>query len=348
MLRAVGVALCVVVAHALPKVTLEKFDRAETDRYMKGFVSTGAAGKFVHNRNPMVIVPGKPQAVVRSNRDTLYSSAVLDLRNCSAHVTFPEGDGRYVSFNRISEQHDTFPSIYNPGSYSITKQNSGGFDYHVLNLRIFVNPDDPKDVEAVNAYQDKFIIEQTCDGSHPDIPEWDTTSLNKIHDAFETLFSTTEDQSAGRMFGMVKDLDQLRHMMGVAVGWGGLTPSDTIYHSYFPDEEFADGATPMTITLPADKQYFEEPGFWSVTLYDKTGMMYEDPGSINVVTARRNKDGSYTINLGGCGDTSRINCLPLTGGWNYVARMYRPAPGIVKNEYAFPHPVPSKQISEVV
>jgi len=345
MLRAAGVILCVTVVHALPTVTLEKFDRAETDRYMKGFVSTGAAGKFIHNRKPMVIVPGKPQDVVRSNRDTLYSWAVLDLRECGANITFPESHGRYASVNRITEQHDTIPSIYTPGKYMITKENSGGFDYHVVNLRIFVNPNDPKDIEAVNAYQDKFLIEQSCDGSHPDIPEWDPVSLDKIRNAFETLFSTTEDQSAGRMFGMVKDLDQMRHMMGVAVGWAGLRPTDTIYQSYFPAPEFADGATPMTITLPADKQYFEEPGFWSVTMYDKTGMMYENPPNMNVVTALKNNDGSYTINLGNCGDASRINCLPLTKGWNFVARMYRPAPGIVEDEYAFPHPVPSQNIN---
>jgi len=345
MLRAVGLVLCgVAVVYALPTVTLEKFDRAEVDRHMKGFVSTGAAGKFVHSRNPMVIIPGKPQDIVRQNRDTLYSMAVLDLRECGANITFPESDGRYASLNRISEQHDTYPSIYEPGKYVITRENSGGFDYHVVNLRILVNPNDPKDVQAVNSYQDKFLVEQNCDGGHPDIPEWDPVSLDKIRNAFETLFSTTEDQNAGRMFGMVKDLDPMRHMMGVAVGWGGLRPTDTIYQSYFPAPEFADGATPMTITLPADKQYFKEPGFWSVTMYDKTGMMYENPANINVVTAVKNKDGSYDINLGGCSDDVRINCLPLTDSWNFVARMYRPAPGIVKNEYAFPPPVPSKSI----
>jgi hypothetical protein len=62
---------------------------------------------------------------------------------------------------------------------------------------------------------------------------------------------------------------------------------------------------------------------------------------INNVTAKKNADGSITINAGAC-DDGRINCIPITRGWNYVARTYRPQPEIVSGEWIFPEMKPSK------
>jgi hypothetical protein len=57
--------------------------------------------------------------------------------------------------------------------------------------------------------------------------------------------------------------------------------------------------------------------------------------SINNVTAERNEDGSVTVNAGGCED-GRVNCLPITEGWNYIVRMYRPGEAALSGEYSFP------------
>ena len=42
-----------------------------------------------------------------------------------------------------------------------------------------------------------------------------------------------------------------------------------------------------------------------------------------------------TVNFGGCGD-GRPNCLPLTGGWNYTVRLYRPRPEVLDGSWSFP------------
>lgn len=63
--------------------------------------------------------------------------------------------------------------------------------------------------------------------------------------------------------------------------------------------------------------------------------------ALNNVTAKKNADGSITINAGGCED-GRINCIPITRGWNYAARTYRPRPEIVSGEWVFPEMQPSK------
>src|ERR1700745_2468710 len=56
-------------------VTADNFIRAESDMFFGGVVKQGAFGKFYHNRTPMSV---DFQNVVRGNRDTLYSPAVID------------------------------------------------------------------------------------------------------------------------------------------------------------------------------------------------------------------------------------------------------------------------------
>ncbi len=45
---------------------------------------------------------------------------------------------------------------------------------------------------------------------------------------------------------------------------------------------------------------------------------------MNDITAKKNPDGSVTIQFGGC-DGKILNCLPIMDGWNYTVRMYRRA-----------------------
>ena len=63
--------------------------------------------------------------------------------------------------------------------------------------------------------------------------------------------------------------------------------------------------------------------------------------SYNTVTAAANKDVSITINFGGC-DDGRINCLPVTKGWNYAVRMYEPRQQILDRSWKFPAIEPVK------
>ncbi len=83
-------------------------------------------------------------------------------------------------------------------------------------------------------------------------------------------------------------------------------------------------------------------GFWSVTVYNKDG--YFTPNarnaySLNNVTARRAGDGAVTIQFGGR-DDAVPNCLPITPGWNYMVRLYRPRQSVLDGERTFPEAQP--------
>src|SRR5436190_1292960 len=57
--------------------------------------------------------------------------------------------------------------------------------------------------------------------------------------------------------------------------------------------------------------------------------------SLNNITAKKDADGSVTIQSGGC-DGKTPNCLPIIKGWNYLVRLYRPRAEILNGKWKFP------------
>lgn len=83
-------------------------------------------------------------------------------------------------------------------------------------------------------------------------------------------------------------------------------------------------------------------GFWSVCVYNAEGYFEKNAQnsySFNNITAKKNADGSVTVQFGGC-DGSVPNCLPICPGWNYSVRLYRPRAEILNGSWTFPKAQP--------
>lgn len=81
-------------------VNVENFERAETDRMFAALMAdAGGVNRWKHNRVP---TPLDHQPVIRMNRDTLYSTAVVDI-SAAATLTLPDNGGRYMS--AMIQQH---------------------------------------------------------------------------------------------------------------------------------------------------------------------------------------------------------------------------------------------------
>jgi hypothetical protein len=310
-------------------VTVDSFVRAETDRTLGRYVKQGAFGKFLHIRQP---TPIDKQDVIRMNRDTLYSVGIFDLAT-PVTIVKPSPEGRFQSMMVISQDHSMLPVEHGAGEFVFTQKQIGS-RYMIVLFRTFVDANDPADIKAANALQDKIIAKQKDAGKF-EIPDWDEASLKKVGDAIKVLASTRT--SAKGMFGDKAKLNPISHLLGTAFGWGGNPEEAAMYDTVVPTQN--DGKTAHVVTV----KDVPVAGFWSITAYNKDGYMEknaQDAYSYNNVTAKKNADGGITINFGG--GPGAINNLPITPGWNYVVRMYQPKQEIINGAWGFPKAQPTK------
>ncbi|GLS38303.1 hypothetical protein GCM10010869_38970 [Mesorhizobium tianshanense] len=307
-------------------VTVGNFIRAETDFYFK----TREFGKLNHSRTMAAI---DEQDVVRMNRDTLYSSGVFDLDAAPVTIALPDPGKRFMSMQVISEDHYTLEVVYAPGSHTYTKDKVGT-RYVFLLVRTLANPEDPADLKIANALQDQIKVDQASVGKF-EAPDWDSASQAKVRDALNALAPLREGDK-GAMFGTREEVDPVAHLIGTAIGWGGNPDYAAVYSSFYPKGN--DGKTVHKLTVkdvPVD-------GFWSISLYNAKGFFEKNDlnaYSINNLTAKPNPDGSFAVQFGGCHDDT-ANCLPIMGGWNYTARLYRPRKEILDGSWKFPEAQP--------
>jgi hypothetical protein len=312
-------------------VTVDNFERAETDMYFGNLVKRGPGiGQFEHQRALRAIdLPG-----VRPNHDTIYSMAVFDLDAGPVTITLPDAGDRFMSLMVTDEDHYVLTVVYDPGPLTLTRE-SVGTRYVLTAIRTFLDPTDPADVERVHALQDAITVEQPGGPGSFEVPDWDPPSQKKVRDALFVLNETLPDLRHAA--GARGEVDPIRHLIVTASGWGANPDNDAVYLNVTPTHN--DGNTDYRLRVsdvPVD-------GFWSITVYDSEGLLRKndrDLYAINNVTAIADEDGSVSVHFGGCTDHTP-NCFPIFPGWNYLVRLYRPRPEILDDTYTFPTAEPT-------
>ncbi len=313
--------------NALP-VSVDNFAQAESDRMFAAIErDAGALNRWLHYRTP---TPLDRQTVIRMNRDTLYSAAVVDI-SAGATITVPDGGRRYMSVMVVNQDHYVNRILHQPGPHDLTT-GEFGTPYVTVAARVLVDPADPGDVAAVNALQDRFGLR--ANSARPFVmPDYDRASFDATRTALLELA-----RGVGRLdraFGRKDSVNPVHHLLATAAGWGGLPEHEATYVNVNPDLPV--GAYRLNVRdVPVD-------GFWSISLYNADGFFEKndrDAYSVNNITARPDADGSITIHFGGCGD-SRPNCLPIMDGWNYLIRLYRPRAEILNGTWTFPAIAPA-------
>ena len=311
-------------------VTIDNFIRAATDIEFEKYVSlAGSVNRFYHFREP---TPVDNQPTIRMNRDTLYSTVVVDISE-GATLTLPDVGDRYMSAMVVNQDHYINEVFHGGGTYKLDMET---FDtpYVTVYVRTLVDASDADDVAAANALQDQMTMEAASAKPFV-VPDYDEESYEALVERFNAL--TPFFSNALGAFGAKKDVDPVKHLINTAVGWGGLPETEAFYG----------GADPG---LPVGEYKIEVPAevpvgaFWSLSLYNPNGFFEPndiDGYVVNSETGTRNDDGSMTIHLGGC-DDGRVNCLPIMEGWNYVVRLYQPGPKILDGSWTFPKVQPVK------
>jgi hypothetical protein len=317
--------------NAIP-VTVDNFVRAESDRYFGVVAKEGGFGKLHHHRQ---LMPIDNQTVVRTNLDTLYSTALFDFDAGPVTITLPDAGKRYRAMLMVTEDHYMPMIFHDAGIYTFTRKQ---FDtrYVLAEFRTFIDPNDPKDIEQAHALQDAIKINQPGGPGRLELPNWDPVSQKKVRDALLVLNSTLPDLR--KASGQPDQVDPVRHLIATASAWGLNPDQEAIYLNVTPKKN--DGTTIHRLSVkdvPVD-------AFWSIIVYNAEG--YVPPNKLNFytlnnLTAKKDAEGSVVVQFGGC-DGNIPNCIPIVNDWDYMVRLYRPRKEILDGTWKFPEakPVP--------
>lgn len=308
-------------------VNVLNFTRAETDLMFSRLSAGSGLGTWSHTRELDSL---GDQPVIRQNRDTLYSFAVVDVRS-DVTITLPDTGDRYISVWVVNQDHYGPVILRDPGEHLLT-HDLVGTDYATLIARILVDPNNPQDVADVNGLQDGLAITGGGAGTFP-LPAYDEQSHTQTRNAILDLAHGVSKYD--QAFGTRAEVDPILHLLGTASGWGGLPEREATYISF--DENLPVGDYRLRLKdVPVD-------AFWSVSLYNAAGYFEENDlgiNSINSITATPDDDGAVTIRFGQFSPHRDMvaNTLPIMPGWNYVLRLYRPRPAVLDGTWAAPRP----------
>ncbi|MDG2459808.1 MAG: DUF1254 domain-containing protein [Luminiphilus sp.] len=297
-------------------VAAENYPELETSRQLLIAQGRAAVNDFAHGRK---LTPTDDQPVVRMNRDTFYSFAVVDV-SAGASITIPSvPEGKYVSVQPVTMDHRIQPMSYGSGTFELAT-------HYGSHMYLIVRLDSTLSEAEANAIQDGMTI--NAGSANPFSAEpvnresFEAAEL-ALRQKLSELVDTYGADAANGMFTAPTDASRGlynfdKYTIGAAIGWGGAQLGDNLYES--------------SPNYPAEGCYsatFEDPdngAFWSFTVYDENGFMFDDVAHTSSDIATQNEDGTYTVNLG-CGDEA-LNNVPIsndTGSFNFVVRHYIPS-----------------------
>jgi hypothetical protein len=318
-----------VTATAVPiTVDIDNYATAEVAFQIDRFVALGAVvNRWLHFRAP---TPLDQQSVIRMNRDTLYSTAVVDISG-GATLTLPDGGGRYLTVMVVNEDGYLNRVFHEAGEHPLTVEE---FDtgFVLLVARTLVDPTDADDIARANRLQDGLAVDAASARAW-EPGRFDEVSYGAVKKPLLALGAAGVRDSA-RTFGRKDEVDRVRFLIGSAGGFGGLPEAEAYYA--IRAAPLPSGRYRLTVgEVPVD-------AFWSISVYNRDG--YFDPNeydsySVNSVTAGRDADGAVTVDFGPAPDGTP-NFLYVTDGWNYVVRLYRPRPAVLDGTWTFPEPEP--------
>ncbi len=301
------------------KVTPETYIRAESDRQFNDIVKlAGGLNRFFHFRST---TPLDKQNVVRMNRDTLYSLAVVDTSK-GATITVPVlPEGRYVSVYLLDNDHYVPFVIYKSGTHKLPQDTK----YLIMGVRIKVfNPKDKGEIALINKLQDQFIIKADSEDSLPAF-KWNMDSLKAMTAQYEK--DATQYDSYKGMQGPRGKVDEKTRHIAAAAAYGLFPEWDATYLNY-------NGGHDDKSCHQATYKVPENNAFWSITVYGDDGYMKSDNNVVNSSNVTLNSDGTFTVYYGSkdiCGDMP--NRVDVTDGWNFLMRIYRPGPSVIDGSY---------------
>lgn len=306
-------------------VNADNYVRATTSRqFAITQKMTRGLDRFTHGRQPTQL---DKQQVERMNRDTIYSSALVDI-SAGATLTLPDAQGRYLSVAVINEDNYTTSIFHGAGTYDLSVEEHGT-PHVMLVARTLVDATDEADLAVANELQDQLRFDAVSSRPY-ERPNYDPDTYAATHELLKELGKGLTGASGGN--GRPDEVDPVRHLLLSAYGWGGLPDYEVMYEANAARLPIVDQQ--LTVRdVPVDS-------FWSISIYNSDGFFEQNPYesySTNSVIADANDDGSFTLHFGQ-EPNGRPNFLYVMEGWSYNVRLYQPRREVLEGEWTFPVP----------
>ncbi|PSU36346.1 hypothetical protein [Photobacterium lutimaris] len=286
-------------------VTMDNYVVAESDWYFSGVQNKVGVNTWMHD-DPVSI---DNQQVIRSNRDVVYSIAIVDVSE-GATFTVPLS-GEFQIIHIIDEHHLFHQVVKNGETLEVSADDiQGEYVYLLARTR------DNGDYEDTKKRQSQLKFEAKAERPYQS-KGYDAEELIAFREELVRQVNDGEQPIAGHdAFGKtLEDVNPHNYLYAAAYGWGGL-PMDTA--QYVPLQITSDKCQTWTLEKPALD--WDNNGYLSATFYGADGWIHENDFYIP----------HYEMKDNGNSFTFTTNCQVGTGnatvekGGNFLIRMYLP------------------------
>ena len=292
-----------------------EYIQAESRALFADFISRAGVNTFY---NFPGVAAAADRFVVSPNNDTVYSNAVVNVRD-GFTLELPKVGDRFLSAQLIDENHMTPFYLYGGGSRTFTPDQ---FETNYVGVAIRVGTSaTKKDIRFVREHlqpQYRIVGAKKAD----DLVRPDLDVLAKVRAALVGEYSLLTS-SAGAMqkrTDQVKDWEFFTYV--TAGGWGLSADENAMYAPYV--SEGLKGHTCYTATYPP----VPAKAFFSITVYGPEKYLMSDKD--NLVSSNREiiteSDGSFQVAFGGepCRRLAPNYVYTPKDGWSLLLRNYRP------------------------
>jgi hypothetical protein len=299
------VILASVNAFAATPVTKENYVIAESDWYFSGVQNKVGVNTWMHD-DP---VSKDNQQVIRSNRDVVYSIAIVDVSEGATFIV--PNSNEFQLIHIIDEAHLFHQVVLNGETLHVTADDiEGEYVYLLARTRDNGNFKDTK------ARQAQLRFEAKANRPYPS-KGFDENEVIAFREMLVNEINSGKVKVEGHnAFGKtMDDVDPHNYLYAAAYGWGGL-PMTTA--QYVPVQVKSNKCQRWTVPKP--DLNWENKAFMSATFYGSDGWIEEEDFYIPHTDMASTEDTfSFTTNCKkGPGNAT------VESGGNFLIRMYLP------------------------
>lgn len=322
-------------------VTADNFAHAMSDVYFQKVTDVVGTNVIMHTR---VTKNVDNQNIIRENRDTLYSNAVVDARK-GFTLTLPATDGVFMTaliFDQntslvravdsdVTGDVGTFQAYFDKPRTIRIERDALDTDYAYILFRTYSNGS-PESEKIANRLQDQIVLK--ADSNIPWQPEgFNEADRLAIQNSYIPKLYDYVKQGTSKGYNERHLVTQDHQNFYAAIGWAGQLERYATYGTT-PDLTISlDKCAQTTITPPPVD--YSRGGFWSYQVYDKDGWIAHNNSTLQNTNTVLNDDGTVTLRFGtkeACGtDENRVD---RNESFSVTTRIYNPKEPIPLNKRA--------------